>query len=376
MLREKRLRKNLDWVLAGAVYALLAISLPVLASATQAPAKGDFSLVQRQAVFIVVGSICALAAMLVNYEDLMRFSRFIYGFNLALLGAVLVVGKVQLGAQRWIQIGPFPLQPSETAKICVIITLAAALSQREEGLNRWSDMIPTFLHILPPMVLVLKQPDLGTSLVFLAIALAMLLVAGAPPGKVGALTVGGLATACGAVFAHFRYGIPLPLKDYQLKRLIVFINPDVDPLRAGYQIKQSIIAIGSGRLLGKGLFAGTQNQLRFLPFQHTDFIFPVIGEELGFIGGTAVLLLYYIVIWRGLRIAATARDRFGSLIATGVTAMIAFHILVNVGMTLGVMPVTGIPLPFMSYGGSSLITNMVGIGLLLNVHLRRQKIQF
>ncbi len=200
--------------------------------------------------------------------------------------------------------------------------------------------------------------------------------AGARLGHMLAIYGGGLACAVGAIAAHFRWGLPLPLKDYQLKRLVVFMNPGVDPLGAGYQLRQSVIAVGSGRLFGKGLFSGTQNQLRFLPFQHTDFIFSVIGEELGFVGGACILILYLLVIWRGVRIAASAKDTFGALLATGVVSMLAFHIIVNIGMTIGVMPVTGIPLPFMSYGGTSLVTNMVGIGILLNVHVRRHRTLF
>jgi rod shape determining protein RodA len=177
------------------------------------------------------------------------------------------------------------------------------------------------------------------------------------------------AVAAAPVLFHF-------LKDYQKKRLLVFIDPNIDPTGAGYHVIQSMIAIGSGRLWGKGLFGGTQNRLGFLPEQHTDFIFSVIGEELGFLRAVGILILYFIIIYRGIRVAAKARDDFGTLLATGVVTMLAFHLLVNVGMTTGIMPVTGIPLPFMSYGGSSYLTNMIAVGLLLNVHMRRHKILF
>ncbi|MGE5542328.1 MAG: rod shape-determining protein RodA, partial [Bacillota bacterium] len=312
----------------------------------------------------------------IDYSDLLRFSRVVYILNLGLLASVMVAGRTTLGAQRWIQIGPVPVQPSELAKLCVITTLAAALSRRESETCGWPQIISAFIHIALPMALVLRQPDLGTSLVFMAIAFGMLFAAGAPGRALGFLIVAGLGGITGAIVAHFRWGFPLPLEEYQLKRLIVFTNPGIDPLGSGYQLRQSMIAIGSGRLVGKGLFAGTQNQLRFLPFQHTDFIFSVIGEELGFIGGMAILALYLFVLWRGLRIASMARDSFGALLAVGVVSMLAFHILINIGMTVGMMPVTGIPLPFMSYGGTSLITNMAGIGLLINVYMRRHKIVF
>jgi len=376
MIAERRMKRGLDWALVTAVLILSAISLPMIASATQAPSTGGFSLVKRQGVSIAIGILVALAVMSVDYSDLARFSRLIYVFNLGLLVAVTAAGRTTLGAQRWVQIGPVSLQPSELAKLCMIITLAASLSRRDGEEHGWAEIISSFIHIAPAMLLVLKQPDLGTSLAFVAITLGILVAAGAPGRILAPIVVAGLGSVIGAVVAHFRWGLPLPLEDYQLKRLIVFTNPGIDPLGSGYQLRQSIIAIGSGRLVGKGLFAGTQNQLRFLPFQHTDFIFSVIGEELGFIGGIAVLTLYLFVLWRGLRIAAMARDYFGALLSVGVVSMLAFHILINVGMTLGMMPVTGIPLPFMSYGGNSMITNMAAVGLLLNVYMRRHKIVF
>jgi rod shape determining protein RodA len=218
-----------------------------------------------------------------------------------------------------------------------------------------------------PFLLVLKQPDLGTSLVFLAIVFGMMFVAGISLRHLGAIVGAGLVFM--PIFWHF-------LKDYQKKRLTVFLDPNVDPLGSGYHIIQSKIAIGSGMLFGKGLFNGTQSQLNFLPENHTDFIFAVIGEELGFVGATIILLLYLVLLYRGIKIAGAARDNFGTLLATGITSMIAFHLLVNVGMTAGIMPVTGIPLPLMSYGVSALTTNLVSIGILLNIYMRRQKILF
>ncbi|NPV71920.1 MAG: rod shape-determining protein RodA [Firmicutes bacterium] len=376
MRTRRRVIKDIDWSLVAAVLILTGVSLPMIASATQATTTGDYSLVVRQAVAAGLGVIAVCVVLLVDYTDLMRFSRLIYAGNLGLLVAVLLRGRSALGAQRWLQLGPIPLQPSEVAKIAVIVTLASVLARREDESESLWGVFWTFAHIALPMALVLKQPDLGTSLVFLAVAFGMLLVSGAKFGYLATVFGGGLASAVGAIVAHFRWGLPLPLKEYQLKRLIIFTNPGIDPLGAGYHIRQSIIAVGSGRLFGKGLFAGTQNQLRFLPFQHTDFIFSVIGEELGYVGGVAILLVYLFVIWRGLRIAASARDSYGALLATGVVSVFAFHIIVNVGMTIGVMPVTGIPLPFMSYGGTSLVTNMVGVGILLNVYMRRHRILF
>jgi rod shape determining protein RodA len=221
------------------------------------------------------------------------------------------------------------------------------------------------------------EPDLGTALVFVVIAAAMIFVAGFPGWKMlllGGTPIGGVL---GWFLAHEKWGVSMwPMQTHQIDRLRTFFNPTADPTGTGYQVMQSKIAIGHGGLLGQGLFKGTQNQLGFLPEQHTDFIFSVVGEELGFRGGITILALFMVLLWRCMAIAATSRDRYGSLIATGVTAMIAIHVLENVGMTMGVMPVTGIPLPFISYGGSSLMANMIAVGLVLNVGMRRQKLMF
>lgn len=258
----------------------------------------------------------------------------------------------------------------------MVLTLAALLRNREGKLEGWPDLVMPFIHIGLPMLLILKQPDLGTSLVFMAILLGELFMAGAPLKKLAIVYGGGLALVVAAISLHFKFGLPILLQDYQLNRLLVFLNPQADPLGAGYHVIQSTIALGSGGLFGKGLFAGTQNRLNFLPEQHTDFIFSVIAEEMGFIGILALLILFFILIYRGIRIIAQAKDMYGVLVATGVTTTFAFHVLVNVGMTAGIMPVTGIPLPMVSYGGSSMLASFFGIGLLLNVHMRHHKIQF
>ncbi|MBC8016391.1 MAG: rod shape-determining protein RodA, partial [Sporomusaceae bacterium] len=241
------------------------------------------------------------------------------------------------------------------------------LNRKQGRLHSFKDIIPIFLYVGIPFLLVLKQPDLGTALVFMAILFGMIYIAGIRMKHLMIIFAAGIAFM--PIFWHF-------LKDYQKMRLTVFMDPNVDPLGSGYHIIQSKIAIGSGMLFGKGLFAGTQSQLNFLPENHTDFIFAVIGEELGFIGALFILVLYFILLYRGVKVAGSARDNFGTLLATGITSMMAFHILVNVGMNAGIMPVTGIPLPFMSYGVSALTTNMVSIGVLLNIYMRRQKIMF
>jgi rod shape determining protein RodA len=230
-----------------------------------------------------------------------------------------------------------------------------------------------------PWVLIMLQPDLGTGLVYLAIALGMIYVAGGSSSLLLKILGAGAAVVAIALFAHFKWGVPLPLEDYQLQRLIVFVNPYMDGRGgrgAGWHIIQSLVAVGSGGFWGKGLFQGTQVQGSFLPEQHTDFIFAVVGEELGFVGGIVILLLYFILLYRTLYIAQQARDNFGTLIAAGICSMWGFHILENIGMAIGIMPITGIPLPFLSYGGSNMLANLLAVGILLSINLRRQKILF
>ncbi len=366
---SRRLLKNLDFVLIIVTAVLIIISLIIIGSATHinTPSEDRYWYVQRQGVFAVINVIAIFIMLHFDYKSIGKYANLLYGFNLIMLLAVMFTGQSALGAQRWIQIGPVTLQPSEFSKIIMIMALAQMLDKRTGQLNTFKEVIPVFIYVGIPFLLVLKQPDLGTSLVFLAILLGMIFIAGINLRCLMVIFGAGLAFM--PIFWHF-------LKDYQKKRLTVFIDPNVDPLGSGYHIIQSKIAIGSGMLFGKGLFGGTQSQLNFLPENHTDFIFAVIGEELGFIGATIILLLYLILLYRGVKIAGEARDNFGTLLATGITSMLTFHLLVNVGMTAGIMPVTGIPLPFMSYGVSALTTNMFSIGILLNIYMRRQKILF
>ncbi|MDU4961932.1 MAG: rod shape-determining protein RodA [Sporomusaceae bacterium] len=366
---NRRLLRNLDFILILDVLALIAVSLVFIGSATHinTPSEDRYWYVQRQGIFALLNVVGVFMLLHVDYKSIARYANILYVINLIMLLAVMFVGQSALGAQRWIQIGPISLQPSEFSKLIMIISLASLLDKRSGQLQTWKDVLPIFLYVGIPFLLVLRQPDLGTSLVFLSILFGMIFVAGIPVRML--FTLMGAGAVFMPVFWHF-------LKDYQKMRLTVFLDPNVDPLGSGYHIIQSKIAIGSGMLTGKGLFSGTQSQLNFLPENHTDFIFAVIGEEAGFIGGIVVLLLYFILLYRGLKIAGEARDNFGTLVAAGITSMMAFHVLVNVGMTAGIMPVTGIPLPLMSYGVSSLTTNMVCLGLLLNIYMRRQKIMF
>ena len=366
---NKKLFKRMDMPLILAAAGILIMSLVIIGSATHinTPSDERYWFVQRQGIFALMN--IALAAFLMNfdYKMLAGFRKKLYIFNIIMLVAVMVVGQSALGAQRWIVIGPISLQPSEFSKLIMIVCLAGMLEERVGHLNTLRDLLPVAAYVGVPFLLVMKQPDLGTSLVFMAIFFGMIFVSGIRMKLLGSIFAAGLAAM--PVLWHF-------LKDYQKMRIMVFMDPNVDPLGSGYHIIQSKIAIGSGMLFGKGLFHGTQSQLNFLPENHTDFIFAVVGEELGFIGVAFLLLLYLVVLWRGVQIARDAADTFGRLLAVGITSMIAFHVLVNVGMTMGIMPVTGIPLPLMSYGVSSLTTNIMSIAILLNIERRKQKLVF
>lgn len=293
-----------------------------------------------------------------------------------MLASVLVLGQEAMGAQRWIQLGPFSFQPSEFAKIMLIVTFAGYLSSREGKLYRFRDLLPCFCYVGVPMLLVLVQPDLGTSLVFIAIMFGMLYAAGARPALLAGIMGSGIAVVVGSVWAHLKFGTWIPLHDYQLNRLTIFLDPWKDFQGAGYHMIQSQIAIGSSGLTGKGLLRGSQSIGQFLPIPESDFIFSVLSEQFGFLGAVFLLSLYFVLLYRVLKVSGDARDTFGMLLVVGVASMFGFHILVNVGMTMGIMPVTGLPLPLFSYGGSNMIVNLLALGLVLNVCMRREKILF
>lgn len=365
----RRIIKNLDWLLILAVGALMAFGLVLIDSATHsfAMATGKAWHVQRQSMFMMIGLAVIIISLKFDYQDLRHYAKYLYIFNLVLLIAVMAFGKTQLGAQRWIQIGSFSFQPSEFSKVFLIICLADFIERRIEWLENFKDYVPIFGYILLPFVLVMKQPDLGTALTFMAIFIGMIFVCGFKWKWIACCTVSFVA------LMPVLWNI---LHDYQKNRIRVFLNPELDPYGSGYHVIQSKIAIGSGGLFGKGWLEGTQSQLNFLPENHTDFIYAVAGEEFGFIGTAMIIVLYAIIVWRGVIIAINAMDDFGTLLAVGVTSMFMFHILVNIGMTAGIMPVTGVPLPFLSYGVSSLITNMLLIAILLNIKTRQQGLSF
>ena len=321
--------------------------------------------VKRQIAYLVVGIVVLLILSSFDYRHLSGFAPIVYGITIIGLIIVLTpVGDVQQGASRWINFGFFQAQPSEMAKVAIIVTLAAFFAERKGDLAALHVAAGIGL-VAVPAVLIFLQPDLGTMMVFVAIVGAMLLVGGAKPRHF--LVLGILAAL--AIGAIVQFDV---LHDYQKERITSFLDPNPDVRSYGYNLTQSKIAIGSGGFRGKGLDStNTQTSLDFVPEQHTDFIFTAVGEQLGFVGSATLLALFAFLIWRALRIAGMSRDMFGALLATGVAALWAFQLFVNVGMTMGIMPITGIPLPFISYGGSSLITNFAAVGLLMNVHMRR-----
>jgi rod shape determining protein RodA len=363
---DARLRKNFDFWLLFFALCVVSIGIATLYSATRGSSIRYY---QKQAIWAIGGCILLVASASLDYARLWRFPRWLYGLNIFLLVAVMAFSQSVKGAQRWIQFGFFQFQPSELAKIIMIVCLAAFLLKRQEKMHELPTVLGSLLYVGVPWLLIFKQPDLGTSLVIIAIWFGMTYMAGACGKHLLAIMVVGLA-----LFGTlWRLDI---IKPYQKARLIVFIDPQWDPKAAGYHVIQSRIAVGSGQVWGKGFGQGSQANGRFIPENHTDFIFTVIGEEGGFFLSTLLIALYGGLLLRGGAIIAQAEDGFGKLIATGIVSMFAFHIIVNIGMTIGIMPITGVPLPLVSYGGTSMLLNLFAIGLLLGVGMRRHRLVF
>jgi rod shape determining protein RodA len=366
--RESPLRR-LDWVLLLAVAALIGLGALLVWSATrQRMLDGGLdpaAFFKRHLLNAAIGAALASVAALVDYRSLRAYAPIVYLASCAGLVAVLSpLGSTINGAHSWIVLGGgFQVQPSEFAKVALVVGMAMILAEKHdvEVTPRSGDIVLVLALAAVPMALILLQPDLGTVLVLVFIVLGVLAISGAPARWIGGLLLAGAVVATGTV----QLGV---LDDYQVARFAAFANPELDPRGAGYNTAQARIAIGSGGLLGKGLFEGTQTNGRFIPEQQTDFIFTVAGEELGLVGAGGLILALGLVLWRGLRIAARTDDPFGRLVAAGVVAWFAFQSFVNIGMTLGIMPVTGLPLPFVSYGGSAMFANLLAIGLLQNVH--------
>ncbi len=359
---RRRAFNHYPWHVAFLVVAVAALGVWNLASASRSTHAQIWI---SQLSWMGAGAALALAIGFVDYRRFMRGAYVFYALVLLLLVAVLLKGRVVMGARRWLTIGPVNLQPSELAKIAVTLALARWFhmdaGKRKDGYGIASLIVPVCIT-LAPALLILKQPDLGTALIVLAVGATMILFARV---RWKALVVVGTVVAVGAFFAYPH------LKPYQKKRVETFLDPEGDVLGAGYHATQSMIAVGSGQGRGKGWGQGTQTLLSFLPEQHTDFIFSVWAEEHGFLGCVLLLALYYALVASALGIAGNARDRFGHFLAVGVTGMLFWHAFINMGMVTGIVPVVGVTLPLMSYGGSSVIAVLMGIGLLTNVGMRR-----
>jgi rod shape determining protein RodA len=354
-----------DPVLAIATLGVAACSLVTLSTVNDAGLPDNYYM-KRQAIYFVVGALLAAGLSRIDYSRLRELKYGIYAFLIASIIAVILVGSSALGATRAIQLPFFSFQASELGKVLLVLTLAAFVVDRARHLQDRDTTARTMLVALVPAALVMMQPDLGSSLVYLAIVLAVLFVAGAPGRHFAALgALAAIAVTFTLVVAPAA-GVQV-LHGYQKDRLTAFLHPTDNPRGQGYQQNQSRIAIGSGEKTGRG-DAATQTGYDFLPEHHTDFIFAVVGERWGFAGAALVLSLYALLVWRALRILTLAKNLYGALIAGGVVAMILFQVFVNVGMTVGIMPITGIPLPLMSYGGSSVITTFLAIGLLQSIY--------
>jgi rod shape determining protein RodA len=362
--------RRVDWVLVGSALCLSLLGSLLVWSATRPRLldSGDDpqSFLKRHLVNLAVGLVIGAVVSFVDYRKLRVYTPVMYVASCLGLVGVLLVGTTINGAHSWIVLGGgFQLQPSEFAKVALIVGLALLFAERgsREDSRPGAD-VPLALGLAAvPMGLILLQPDVGTAMVFVFVILGMFTVAGVSGRWVGGLLAGGVLVAVAAVQLHL-------LQDYQLDRFRAFTNPDENTQGAAYNITQARIAIGSGGLTGTGLFKGTQTNGKFVPEQQTDFVFTVAGEELGFLGAGGIILLFGIMLWRTLRLAGRSPDLFGRLVAAGIASWFAFQTFVNIGMTLGITPVTGLPLPFASYGGSSMFANWMAVGLLLNVHGR------
>jgi rod shape determining protein RodA len=361
MFRSK-VWKAIDVRLVMPVIGLMIISVINLYSATFGLNDPTLHFYQRQLVWFAMGTFAALVVCWIDYRYYEYYAYLFYAAASLLVIAVLAHGIAQGGVRRWIHLGYWAFQPSEFAKIALILALARYFTRYQRTEYRLRDLCVPVLIVLLPTILIAKQPDLGTALIMLFIFFSIVLFVRIRLRSLMILLLISVLTAPALWWV---------LKDYQRDRILTFLNPEMDPLGAGYHVIQSKIALGSGGIWGKGFLEGTQCKLQFLPEHHTDFVFAVLGEEWGFVGCMVVLLLLLAVVVVGLTISARAKDRFGAIVAFGVTALIFWHTVVNVGMVVGIMPVVGLPLPFLSYGGSSALTNAVGLGLLLNVSARR-----
>lgn len=365
---RKRELKNIEWSIGIIAIILCIIGLVALFSATQYTEYDEF---YKQCIWFVISLVIGTIIMLIDYETIVKISPILYGICILLLIAVLFTTPVN-GASSWFNIGFFSFQPGEFAKILVILFLTYSITKIQtkdkRNINKPSQLLIVLAILAVPVLLILKQPDNGTAAAFLVAAAFMLITTGIDKKYIIGVVI------LVVISVPLIYNFILP--EYAKSRIDIFLNPESDPRGAGYNIIQSKLAIGAGQLTGMGLLKGNQTQLGFLYPKTTDFIFSVIGEEMGFIVAGTIIILYVVLITKSLYVAKTSKDEKGTLIASGITGIFVFHMVENIGMVMGLLPITGVPLSFISYGGSSLITNFICIGLLLNISSKRQKTIF
>ncbi len=361
---DRRLVTNFDWTLVGLTAAICLLGIINIYSASSSYRAATVPFYVKQLNWMTFGLLLSLLVASIDYHILEDFSYWMYGFLILLLLAVLLVGKTSMGATRWLNLGLFSVQPSELMKIVIIVTFARFFNNYHvhDGLSV-RDLAFPLLLLAVPAALIMKQPDLGTAILVILIAISMAFYVGLRWSTVLTFILVTIPMAW-VGWVHL-------LKPYQKSRVLNFLDPERARLGSGYHIIQSKIAVGSGGFWGKGFIKGTQSQLRFLPEQHTDFAFSVFAEEWGFLGALILIVLYISLVMWGLSIARRCNDRLGGLLAVGVTAMLFWHTIINIGMVIGLFPVVGVPLPFFSYGGTSMITSMVGIGILQSISMRR-----
>lgn len=364
-MNDRRIWRHFDYVLLAVTIIVVCFGLAMIYSATKdSPELGDYA--WDQAAAAAVGLILLFIIAVFDYRLLANLHRSVYIVTIGVLLATSIIGRYQLGAQRWLSVGSFVFQPSEFAKILIIVVLAKFLADRQRSVDKLRTVLLSFALVAVPVVLIYDQPDLSTAIALLIAWVAMVVMAGMRPLH--------MALLGGTVLISLPV-LWLKIQDYQRDRILLFLDPSRDKF-AQYNIDQALIALGAGDWLGQGFGSGIQTQGRFLKVRHTDFIFSVVGEEMGMVGAVLLIVLIVVIIFRSLRAAALARDSFGRLIAVGVAATIAFQAVVNIGMNLGLSPVTGVPLPLISYGRSSLVALLIGIGLVESVVMRHRKLEF
>jgi rod shape determining protein RodA len=362
--------RRLDWVLLGAAAALIGYGLWAIAGITRHDIPGDSSYyLMRQGVFAAVGSLGLVALVFVDPDLYRRHKRVIYGGTVGVMLLVLLGGTVSRHSKRWLDLGFFRFQPSEFGKLLFVLFLAGFLADRGRRIGESRTVIAAIAFAAGPILLVFVQPDVGTAMVYAVALAAVLFLAGTRWTHLAALGAGAILLALGVLWLLPAAGLDV-LKPYQKERLTHFTHPDQDPAGATYNVRQSINAVGAGGVDGRGVAGATQTNLNFLPEHATDFAFASLAEQRGFVGISVLLLLYLLVVWRGLKIVAIARDAFSAIAAGGIVVAFLFQIFVNVGMSIGIAPVTGIPLPFVSVGGSAMIANLLAIGVLEAIHVR------